>query len=186
MNTKKIFGMTLLAAAMTASQALAGTADLWLHVKVHEGADSRVTINLPLSVVQKTGAFIPKDSTRSGKVRFDDEELSVAEMREIWSELQRKPDATFITVDDVESKVRVAKKGGYLHIQASERRGPREDVEIKIPVRVVNALLSGNGEEFDIAAAIDALADEGEGELVTVNGDNETVRIWIDAVSEAR
>lgn len=184
MNGKKILGMALLA-GLTASQAFAA-ADLWLHVKVHEGDDSRVTINLPLSVVRKTGAFMPKDSTSSGKIRFDDEELSISEMREIWRDLQSKPDATFITVDDADSKVRVAKKNGYLHIRATERRGAREDVEVKIPATVVNALLSGDGEEFDIEAAIDALADEGEGELVTVNSDNETVRIWIDSASEAR
>lgn len=181
MISKKIFGIALLAAGMTVAQAQAS--DLWLHIKVHEGKnDSRVTVNLPLSVVQKAGGLIPKDARSSGKIRFDDEEMSIAELREVWRELKSKPDATFITVDERDSKVRVGKRGGYLHIEATDG----EEVEVKMPVAVVDALLSGTGEEFNIGAAIDALARHGHGELVTVNGDNETVRIWIDGESESR
>jgi len=50
---------------------------------------------------------------------------------------------------------------------------------------VVDALLGGDGEEFDFHAAISALAAEGEGELVTVNDNNDRVRVWVDSSAEA-
>jgi hypothetical protein len=49
----------------------------------------------------------------------------------------------------------------------------------------VDALLSGNEDELDIQAAINALVQEGEGELVTVTSDDENVRIWVDSIAEA-
>jgi hypothetical protein len=102
--------------------------------------------------------------------------------------VQRKPDATFVTVDDRDSKVRIAKRGDTLHVFAVDKGKGRgnEEVEIKIPVPVINALLSGDGEQLNIGAAIQALARQGAGELVTVTGDDETVRIWVDDISEAR
>lgn len=185
MNGKQALAISLLAFGLTAARASAE--DLWIHVKVHDGKeDSHVNINLPLSVIEKSSAFIPSDARSSGRIRIDDEDVSVSELREVWRELQRHPDATWISVDEPGSKVRVSKRGNYLHVLAEERKGRKEDVEIKIPARVVDAMLSGQGEELDIAAAIRALAREGEGELVTVNGENETVRIWVDNRSESR
>ena len=65
-------------------------------------------------------------------------------------------------------------------------RAKGEDVQARIPLTVMAALLSGTGDELDIGAALEALAAEGAGELITVTGDEETVRIWVDAVSEGR
>lgn len=186
MNGKKAFVIALLAVGVMAARVSAE--DLYIHVKVHDAKeDSHVNINLPLSVVEKSSAFIPSDARKSGKLRIDDKDVSVAELREMWAELQKHPDATWISVDEKDSKVRVSKRGNYLHILANDRKdGSNENVEIKIPASVVAAMLSTNGDELDIAAAIRALAREGEGELVTVTGDNETVRIWVDAQSESK
>jgi hypothetical protein len=188
MNGKKALVISLLAVGLTAARVSAE--ELYLHVKVHDAKeDSHVNINLPLSVVEKSSAFIPSDARKSGKIRIDDEDVSVAELREMWTELQKHPDATWISVDAPDSKVRVSKRGNYLHILANDRKGKGghgEDVEIKIPASVVAAMLSTRGDELDIAAAIRALAREGEGELVTVTGDDETVRIWVDSQSESR
>ena len=59
------------------------------------------------------------------------------------------------------------------------------DVNVQIPSSVVDALLSGEGEELNFRAAIEALAAEGEGELVTVNDDDDRVRVWVDHIAEA-
>ena len=76
------------------------------------------------------------------------------------------------------------KEGGYLMVSVSEGDGG-ENVEIRLPARVVDALLSGEGDELDLVGAMEALVDEGEGELVKVTGDNENVRVWVDRVAEA-
>jgi len=113
--------------------------------------------------------------------------ITVSELREIWADLRKHPDATFISVDEVDSKVRVAKIRGNLVVRAHEKGAGRdEQVEMKIPGAVVDALLSSPGDQLNVGAAMKALARQGEGEIVTVTGDGETVRIWIDASSEGQ
>ena len=188
MITKKAATTALLAIALTAARVSAS--DLWLHIKVHDAKeDSHVNVNLPLSMVEKTAALIPSDARNSGKIRINDKDMNAAELRQLWEEVRTRPDATYVTVDEKDSKVRIAKQGDYLHIIAQDRKGHRggnENVEVKIPIEVVSALLSGRNDELNIGAAVQALARRGEGELVTVTGDDETVRIWVDAASETR
>jgi hypothetical protein len=186
-----VMGIALVLMGAAAAEA---KTDLWLHIKVHDGnEDSRVTLNLPLSVVEAATPLIPEEARTAGRLRVDDHDLSVQDLRRIWREVQRQPDATFVTVDEPDGKVRVALSGGYLVIRAADHRTAigngrhdRERVEVRIPVPVVDALLQGGGDRFDLAAAIAALARTGEGELVTVNGDHETVRMWVDGAAESR
>jgi len=188
MSPKKAAIAALLACALPAMRVSA--ADLWLHVKVHDAReDSHVSVNLPLSMVEKSTALIPNDARHSGRVRIADKDMNVVDLRRLWDEVKNRPDATYVTVDEKDGKVRVAKRGDYLQILAHDQKdhkGEREDVEIKIPLEVVSALLSGQGNEMNVGAAVQALARRGEGELVTVNGDHETVRIWVDSAAEAR
>jgi len=53
-------------------------------------------------------------------------------------------------------------------------------VRVRFPLDVVDALLSGGENELDLIAALDALADHGGGDLVTVESDDESIRVWID------
>jgi len=194
MTWNSVMGIALLLMGAAAAEA---KTDLWLHIKVHDGNDdSRVSINLPLSVVQAATPLIPEEARTAGQLRIDGRDLSVQDLRRIWREVQRQPDAAYVTVDEGHTKVRVARSGGYLLIRAADRndsedsgRRHAEDakhVVVRIPVPVVDALLQGGGDRFDLAAAVAALARTGEGELVTVNGGRETVRMWVDGDSEGR
>jgi hypothetical protein len=198
MTWNSVMGIALLLMGAAAAEA---KTDLWLHIKVHDGNDdSRVSINLPLSVVQAATPLIPEDVRTAGQLRVDGHDLSVQDLRRIWREVQRQPDAAYVTVDEGHARVRVARSGGYLLIRAADREGPEgggrdrdssrghggQHVEVRIPVPVVDALLQGAGDRFDLAAAVAALARTGEGELVTVNGGHETVRMWVDGDAEGR
>ena len=181
---KKTILDTALAAALIAGPASA--ADLWFHVEVNGGKHGeQATINLPLSMVDTLAPMISGRAHAAGHVRLDDRDYSVAELRRIWRELEAGPDATYVTVNDRDSKVRIAKRGNYLVMEANDR-AEGEDVQARIPLSVMRALLSGSGDELNVGAALEALAAEGAGELVTVTGDEETVRIWVDAASEGR
>jgi hypothetical protein len=195
---KKIWAMAMIAAgtvaltAMTAGPAAAADAradGLWFHLQVHEGKeDAHVVINLPLSMVEKSAGFLRgKGENGSGRIRFNDNEMTKSELQDMWKELRRQKDTTFLSVQETDGKVKMAKRGNYLMIQATGTGdGKRENVEIKIPVPVVDALLSGPGEELNIAAGLQALVRAGEAEIMTVTSDDETVRMWIDDVAEAR
>jgi hypothetical protein len=184
MNAKKTFGTALFAAGLTLGPAAA--ADLWLHVKVDGGRNGeQATVNLPLAMVDKIAPMVGDKARSGGRVRIDDHDYSVEELRRIWRELENGPDATYVTVNEPDSKARVAKHGRYLIVEATDR-SDGEEVRARVPLAVVGALLSGSGDEINLAAALEALAGQGEGELITVTGDDETVRIWVDAVPEAR
>ena len=114
MNAKQAVTTALFALAVAGTAARASASDLWLHVKVHDGKeDSHVTVNLPLSMIEKASALIPSDAHGSGKIKVSGRDMDVAELRQLWEEVQKRPDATYVTVDEKDSKVRIAKRGDY-------------------------------------------------------------------------
>jgi hypothetical protein len=161
---------------------------LWLHIKVHDGSDgSRVNVSLPLSLVELAAPALPTEARTAARLRIGDQDLSVADLRRVWQQVKSAPDATFIAVDDATSHVRVARRAGFLVIRAvDDGRQHGDRVEMRIPATVVDALLAGSGQQLDLAGAVAALARAGEGELVTVNGDNDTVRLWVDGDADSR
>lgn len=199
MNTKKIWAtsvltvalatMTMGALAPAAADAQNRRDDLWFHLTVNEAKDgSKVVLNLPLSMVEKAaGGFIPKEARNgNGKIRVNDQEMSKAELQAMWNDLRRRPDMTFLSVEETDGKVKMAKQGNYLLIHAVDHGVKKENVQIRMPLGVVDALLSGPGEDLDVSAAMQALVRAGEGELITVDGEDETVRMWIDNRAETR
>jgi len=185
MNGKQILGVALIAAGLAAGRA-AAAADLYVHVRVHGDKGEEVSLNLPVSMVRSLSGMVPDKGAKPGRFRVHDKDYEVADLRRAWRDLQNGPDATYLTVNDPDSKVRIAKRGDYLELRATERNGKRETVEAKVPLPVMAALLSGSGDELNVQAALEELARSGEGELLTVTGDDETVRIWVDRSAEGR
>jgi hypothetical protein len=185
MNGKKLLGVVLISAGLAAGKAAA--ADLWIHIDVHgDKKGEQANINLPLSMVHNLSNMIPDEARSSRRFRVKDHDYDIADLRRAWRELRNGPDATYLTVNDADSKVRIAKRGDYLELRATDRGSRKESVEARIPLPVVAALLSGSGDELNLQAALEELARFGEGELLTVTGDDETVRIWVDRESEGR
>ena len=79
----------------------------------------------------------------------------------------------------------VKKEGEFILVQTTEHSDRGAEVDAKLPLTVVDALLSGPEGTFDFTAALQALADFGPGELVTVRDGEETVRVWIDDQNES-
>jgi hypothetical protein len=201
MILKSVLGVVGWMLMVVGAAAAETTTDLWLHIRVHDaGEGSKVSINLPLAVVEAAAPLIPEEARGGGaRLRVENQDLSVADLRRIWRQVQKQPDTTFITVDDANGKLRVARSGGFLLIRAADAgnaansaaAGDRtkahgDKVEMRIPASVIDALLAGDGDSFDMGAAIRALAKSGSGELVTVNGDNETVHLWVDANADSK
>lgn len=173
-----ILAVLLAFAVLAAAPAVAAADSMWLHVTVDEGEDgARVRVNLPLSMAETALTMIPEEELSNGRIRIEGEDISVAELRRLWRELDGSPDATFVEVEEADGRVLVSKSQGYLLVTAYEDAG---QVDVRIPGQVVDALLAGDGEQLDIAAAIRALADYGAGELVAVNDDRTQVRVWVD------
>ena len=161
----------------------------WIHIKVKDGGDENVTINLPLSLVNAAVALIPPEAQAEihdeMEVAFDDLHMSWSDLRNLWEEVREAPEATFVTVQSRDETVVVRKEGSYLLVETAEANDRGAQVDVKFPLAVVDALLSGPDNTLDFQAALRVLADQGHGHLVSVRDGDETVKIWIDDIAEA-
>jgi len=176
--------MGLLLAAATAMAA--APPDRWLHVSVvsADGKGETVHINLPMSLAEKVLPAIHNNDLREGKVRIHGH-CDEVDLRAIFDAVRAAPDNEYVTVKNRDEDVRVAKSAGNLLIKVREKHGKTENVEIKVPMPVVEALLSGGADELDVVAGLRALSAQGDIELVSVSDESETVHIWTDTRSSS-
>ncbi len=156
----------------------------WIHVEVVETGedDTRVNINLPLSVVQLALEAAPEKIISHGELhlRHVNKDLDVESLRKMWAELREAGDAEFVTIEEEDETVRVRREGDFIRIDIDDRAdGDPEQVHIDIPVSVVDALFSGDGETLNIKDALSELSKE-RGDIVRVDDGETTVRVWID------
>lgn len=177
----------LIAAGLLALGVLPGTRASaeppWLHVRVEEpGRQSKVNVNLPLNIVEVALQAAPQVLATKGRIHLghDYHNMSIADFRRIWNELKKTGDTDLVTVEDRDERVRVGRKGDVVEVRV-ERKG-KEEVHVEVPVEVVDALFSGEGDELNIKAAISQLQKR-RGDIVRVNDETSTVRIWIDEKS---
>lgn len=166
--------------------------ETWLHIKVEEnGPDGEtVRVNLPFSLIE---ALLPLIDTElsdggivtisGGRMRIGCDDLAGIDLRELMKAVRGAEDAEYITVEDRDETVRVAKVGDRLIIRVEDQH---ERVNINLRLELVEALLSGEPDELDLLGMVRALRLQGEGDLVSVVSDDERVRIWIDSQSSSQ
>lgn len=190
-----LMALTLVpAAAVTAQQAGA-----WLHVRVEETHKaSKVNVNLPMTVVEAALKATPEIIEEHGKIHLGGHHgMKLADFRRMWKQLSAVGDAEFVSVESEEENVKVQRKGGTLFIYVdhkSRTRKPAEktaekaaerpihkagEVRVEVPVAIVDALMSGEGEQVNIQAAI-AEIQKLRGDIVRVHDEGSNVRVWID------
>lgn len=155
----------------------------WLHVRVESAAadGERVKVNIPFALIEVVLPKIQAEELSDGKVKFAGEELSVTDLREIWAEIKKTGNSELLTVTSKDTNVRVSMEGDTLIIRTTGESN--ENVSVTLPTVVMDALLQGDGDELDVLAAVKALSENNLKELVSVEADDQTVRVWIDESS---
>jgi len=180
----------MLVLTLAATAALAGQPaqpERWLHVRVDntEAKGEMVRVNVPLSLAEKVLPTINNDRLHEGKVTIHQANVNGVDLRALLDAVSTARDGEFVTVQGATSDVRVAKQAGYLMVHVREEKAAsRKRVEIRVPLTVVDALLSA-GNELDLVAAVRALRSSGDSELVMVRDEKNTVRIWLDSKNAA-
>lgn len=177
-----LVGMAFLTGAM-------GATNSWIHVRVDSEKGEKVRVNVPMSLVSTVLPIVQEKGLANTKIhgnhiQLGNSELTIGELREIWNSLRQNGSGELANVETEDNKVNVFMDGQYLRVESSEGSG--EKVHVKVPVNVVDALLSGTGDELDLMAAVNALAELGDQQLVEVQADNSTVKIWIDSKNDGQ
>jgi len=191
---KKTVGVIV---GMLVFAALALPADRWIHVRVIEsGPDGdRVRVNIPLSLAEAVLPAIKCDKLNEGKVKVEGHAFDRVDVRALLEAVRKTGDNQYVTVESKDQNIEVAKAGEFLLIKVHEnsKHGAKKDqaskgqntVDIKVPFKVANALLSGPTDELNVLAALRALDEYQNLELVTVKDGSDDVRIWVDSNNTA-
>lgn len=159
----------------------------WLHVSItsHHAPGETLRINLPLSLAEKALPAMSGEEPRKGKMKLGEVQIDGLDLGALLEAIRTAEDNQVVALDTPEETVRVAKAGGYLLVRISQRGRDGETVSARIPEAVADALFSGEKDELDLGAAVRALAECGDGALVTASNRTNTVRIWVDSRSTA-
>jgi len=183
-------GLLVLAGAAAGTVAAQTAPTAWLHVRVEEAKDaSKVSVNLPLSVVEAVLKASPDIIEKHGKIHLGrDHGLKLADLRRVWKELAAVGDAELVSVESDDENVKVQRKGDVVLVLVdkkpwSDKEGKKrkggEQVRVEVPVSLVDAFLSGEGDYGNVEAAVLELRKR-RGDIVKVQDDDSHVRVWID------
>jgi hypothetical protein len=166
------------------ASAQAAQTERWLHVRVDNqvAKGEMVRINLPLSLAEKVLPAINKDRLHNGRITVRGADVNGIDLRALLDAVRTTRDGEFVSVQGTSGDVRVVKQAGYLlvHVRGNTD-ATNKRVEIRMPLTVVDALLSSGSNELDLVAALRALGAQGDTELVSVKDEKSTVRIWLDS-----
>ncbi len=175
-------------AGQSTSSATAEKGERWLHVRVicTEGKGDTVRVNVPLELAEKVLPAVNHDRLHNGKVRIDSSDVNDVDLRALMEAIRTAKDGEYVTVQSNDNDVRVAKEGSHLTIHVVDKTGSKKSrVEVKVPMKVIEALLSAGKDELDLVAALHALGAQGDMELVSVKDSENTVKVWLDSKNVA-
>lgn len=175
-----LIAITFLLVAGAAAQ------ERWFHVHVTEGGDdaANVTVNLPLTLIEIALKLVPAEVHEEMRVEFSEAGIDLGDLREFWREMRDIDDATFVTVESDDATVRVAKEGDFLIARTTQHSDDGAQVDVRFPFAVIEALFSEDEDRIDLGAAIRALAEYTDGDIVTVTDGDTKVRVWVDGQNE--
>ena len=190
--TQRFLGVSLFSAIVVLAGASAAfgqsgsTKDRWLHVRVinSDNKGETVRVNIPLELAENVLPTINKNHLHNGKVTIDQAHMNDVDVRALINAIRTAKDGEYVTVQGTDQDVRVAKEGGRLLVHVKDNKGSKSnksDVDIKIPMHVIDALFSAGKDELDVVAGLHALASLGDTDLVSVKSEDSTVRVWMDS-----
>jgi hypothetical protein len=177
-----IFFLLAAGLATTAASAVAAPPERYLHVRVEDSTKGEnVNVNVPLSMAETVLPAVNKGPLHDGRITVPSAKMNGIDIHAIINSVRTAPDGEFVTVKEKTQDVSISKRDGNIVIRVRDSKKGGQTVDATIPMKVVNALVSGTQtDELDVAAALRALSDAGDTLLVTVQDATENVRVWID------
>ncbi|PYV12952.1 MAG: hypothetical protein DMG21_22280 [Acidobacteria bacterium] len=159
----------------------------WIHVRVvsTEPDGEMVRVNVPVELAEQVLPAIHTHELREGKVTIHEHDFKGVDLKELYNAIRNAPDNEFVSVQSKDENVHIAKEKGTMIIKVRQTKNSGEDVDITVPLPVVEALLSAGEDQLDILAGLKALRNYGDTDLVTVKEKKQTVHIWLDSKNKS-
>ena len=180
-----LFAITLAAAVVVPALPAEAQEARWLHVRVEEPGETRLSVNLPLALVEIGLDIADRHVMHEKDFHWGrDGKVTVADLRRMWAELEAVGDADLVEIEDGDTRVHISRRGDRVLIRADE--GDRSRIRMEMPAVVVAALLGTDDERLNLRAAVQELARTGTQDILEVRDGETTVRVWIAERAEAR
>lgn len=154
----------------------------WIHVRVMEDDGAKVSVNLPMSLIEVALEIAEKEAFEGHGLRFGrhhDDDFEIADIRRMWNELRNAGDAEYVTAEEGDETVRIYRQGDRVFVDVDE--DGEEKVRLQVPFSVVDTLLEGEGDELNLVGALREMAKgNADGEIIQVKDGDTNVRVWID------
>lgn len=152
----------------------------WINVHVSEPAEeTEVKIHLPFTLVTAAVQAVKTEDFDQGKVKLHLEDTEI-DIVALLREIKKAPDGEYVKVEDKEADVLITKKRGTIYIDVNEKKGEKAKVKVTVPDTILDAVHIDEDNQIDVAAMLSALEDVDSGDLVTVDAEGTSVRIWIE------
>jgi len=171
-------------ASKSSTSSTSSSSERWLHIRVirSDAKGETVRVNVPLELAEKVLPTINRDRIHDGKVKIDNAHVNDVDLRALVDAIRTSKDGEFVTVESNDCDVRVAKQSNHLIVHVLDKQNSKKsEVEVKVPMKVIDALFSAGKDELDLVAALHALSAQGDTELVSVKDHENTVRVWLDS-----
>jgi hypothetical protein len=173
--------LALIAVALViAAPAAAEQPMRWLNVHVQEASEgANVQVHLPMQTVLAMMRAIDIEEFDQGRVHLDVDDADI-DWQALLAAVREAPDGEFVTATSDDADVVVRKIDGMLTVDVDEKGGDNARVRVRVPAQLLDAFTVDENNMLDIAAMIERLADLPGGDLVQVEADDATVRVWIE------
>jgi len=201
-SIRVLLGSAILAVALLAGSTFKAQAqsssNRWLHVRVDNPGDKGelVRVNVPIALAEILVSSVDHDQLHHGHVNIGHHaDLNGVDLRAMLDAVRTAPDGEFVSVKNRDQDVHVSKQNGYLLVRVNdsnhkghkdgnkESSGDTQEVQVRVPLSVVEALVASSkgSDDLDVAAALRALAAHGDTDLVNIKDGRQTVHVWLDS-----
>src|SRR5260370_3161436 len=168
------------APASSTQSTVSASKDRWLHIRVisSNAKGETVRVNVPLELAEKVLTAIHQERIHDGKVKIDNAHVNDVDLRALVDAIRTTKDGEFVAVQSNDCDVRVAKQSNHLIVHIFDNKNSKKsEVEIKVPMKVIDALFSAGKNELDLVAALHALSAQADTELVSLRDHQNTVHV---------
>ena len=128
-------------ASKSADTPAASSKDRWLHVRVdnQQTKDETVRVNVPLELAERVLPTIDKDRLHNGKVKVDKFDCQGVDIQALMAAVREAKDGEFVTVQNKDNDVRVAKQNNYFLVHVTEKNHPKNS-RVEVTTRTCRIL----------------------------------------------